>query len=477
MLLINKIPKHNFHSRAYTALKDTHLQQALNKTKHNFINKRKKAISHIPAFDSLRDEAVNIKNHTLDHLGLYLELYEENVIKSGGHVHWAQDSQEACNIIHNICRQYNAKNITKGKSIVSEEIELNNFLDDKGYNVTETDLGEYIIQLRKEKPSHIIAPAVHLTQEQIKQAFRFHHHNNSEAPVYNTASDLLSEARKVLRQKFLHADVGITGANFLIAQTGSSVIVTNEGNGDLTQILPKTHIVIASIEKIVPTIADVSLLLRILAPSATGQETSVYTTFSTGVKKPTDLEGPSNYHVVLLDNGRSHLLDHPDKEVLRCIRCGACMNHCPVYHAIGGHAYNSTYPGPIGAALSPHLFGLKNMYQLPFASSFCGRCEEVCPVRIPLPKIMRHARQKAYASNLLSFKENFLLSLWGYIVKYHFLYRITSYVSIKCLRLISRQKGYVQWLPFFGTYFSHKYLVAPTQDSFITQYKRQQKNI
>ena len=243
--------------------------------------------------------------------------------------------------------------MTKGKSMISEEIGINHHLEANGIAPVETDLGEYIIQLRNELPSHIIAPAVHLNATQVEEDFRRVHTHLDAKRDLSEPVQLLTEARAVLRERFLAADVGITGANFLVAETGTSIIVTNEGNGDLTQILPKTHIVLASIEKLVPTLEDVSQLLRVLARSATGQEMSVYTTFSTGPRRRDDADGPENYHVVILDNGRSAMLGTSFEEMLRCIRCGACMNHCPVYHAVGGHAYGWVYPGPMGAVLTP----------------------------------------------------------------------------------------------------------------------------
>ena len=270
--------------------------------------------------------------------------------------------------------------------MIAEEIGLNDHLEAHRIAPVETDLGEYIIQLRNEMPSHIIAPAVHLNATQVEQDFRRVHTHLDARRDLSEPVKLLTEARGVLRDRFLAADVGITGANFLVAETGTSIIVTNEGNGDLTQILPKTHIVLASIEKLVPTLEDVSQILRVLARSATGQEMSVYTTFSTGPRRLGDIDGPENYHVVILDNGRSAMLGTSFEEMLRCIRCGACMNHCPVYHAVGGHAYGWVYPGPMGAVLTPTLIGVDKAGHLPNASTFCGRCESVCPVQIPLPK-------------------------------------------------------------------------------------------
>ncbi|MBO0753043.1 MAG: lactate utilization protein, partial [Bradyrhizobiaceae bacterium] len=338
-----------FPDNARRALADPDLQGALKFVEVNFIARRREAAGRLPEFEQLRDGARDIKDHTLAHLDLYLEAYEQRVIAQGGHVHYAVTAADARTIILDICRRLGARTVTKGKSMIAEEIGLNDFLEDNGVAPVETDLGEYIIQLRHEMPSHIIAPAVHLTKAQVEGDFRRAHTHLPAGRNLVEPASLLAEARGVLREKFLTADVGITGANFLVAETGTSVIVTNEGNGDLTQTLPKAHIVLASLEKLVPTLEDLSQLLRVLARSATGQEMSVYTTLSTGPRRAHDPDGPGEYHVVLLDNGRSSMVGGEFRDMLRCIRCGACMNHCPVYHAVGGHAYGWVYPGPMGA--------------------------------------------------------------------------------------------------------------------------------
>ncbi|MBA3446496.1 MAG: lactate utilization protein, partial [Pseudaminobacter sp.] len=318
-----------FKQNSADALADVQLQKALGNVRSGFIDKRRKAVDALPEFDALRDSARAIKDHALNHLDLYLEAYEARVKASGGHVHWAETAADARNIILDICRAAGARTVTKGKSMITEEIALNDFLSENGIRPVETDLGEYIIQLRGEYPSHIIAPAVHLNKEQVEADFRRVHDHLPFARDLSEPEALLNEARRVLRSAYFEADVGITGANFLVAETGTSIIVTNEGNGDLTQILPKVHVVLASIEKIVPTLEDAAQILRVLARSATGQEMSVYTTLSTGPRRPGDPDGPEEYHVVLLDNGRSAMLGTEFQEMLRCIRCGACMNHCP----------------------------------------------------------------------------------------------------------------------------------------------------
>ncbi len=345
----------DFKANAAKAIADPELQRALANVKRGFVMKRAEAKARLPEFDTLRDEARAIKLHTLSHLDLYLDYYERKVGESGGHVHFAPTAEDAREIILELCRKADAKLVTKGKSMVSEEIGLNACLEGAGIEAVETDLGEYIAQMRKEAPSHLIAPIIHLNKETIAEDFRRSHQGLPADRTLASAADLVAEARAVLRQKFLAADVGITGANLLIAETGTSVVVTNEGNADLTQTLPKMHIVIASIEKLVPTLEDACTILRLLARSGTGQEITTYTTFSTGPRREGDADGPSAYHVVLLDNGRSEMLGGTFNDMLSCIRCGACLNHCPVYTTIGGHAYGSLYTGPMGAVLTPAL--------------------------------------------------------------------------------------------------------------------------
>ena len=464
-----------FKQNAARALADAQLQKALGNVKQGFIDKRQQAAAKLPEFEALRDSARDIKNHTLEHLDLYLEAYEEKVKASGGHVHFARNADEARAVILGICREAGARTVTKGKSMISEEIGINHHLEAHGITPVETDLGEYIIQLRNELPSHIIAPAVHLNATQVEQDFRRVHKNLDPKRDLSEPVQLLTEARAVLRERFLAADVGITGANFLVAETGTSIIVTNEGNGDLTQILPKTHIVLASIEKLVPTLEDVSQLLRVLARSATGQELSVYTTFSTGPRRPTDADGPENYHVVILDNGRSSMLGTSFEEMLRCIRCGACMNHCPVYHAVGGHAYGWVYPGPMGAVFTPTLIGVDKAGHLPNASTFCGRCESVCPVRIPLPKLMRHWREREFERHLTPATVRSGLGVWGFFAKRPALYRLATRAAMGVLGLAGRQRGRFTWLPLSKGWTKYRDFPAPQGETFQARWKRERR--
>jgi len=469
-----ELTANKFKANASKALVDAQLQKALGNVEKGFIGKRQKSVDALPEFDALRDNARDIKNHVLAHLDLYLEEYERKVTAAGGIVHWAETAEDARRIVLDICKKANARTVTKGKSMITEEIALNDHLSANGIEPVETDLGEYIIQLRGEHPSHIIAPAVHLNKEQVESDFRRVHTHLPEGRDLSEPVSLLSEAREVLRERYFAADVGITGANFLIAETGTSVIVTNEGNGDLTQTLGKVHVVVASIEKIVPTLEDTSQILRVLARSATGQDMSVYTTFSTGPKREEDPDGPDEYHVVLLDNGRSAMLGTEYQDMLRCIRCGACMNHCPVYHAVGGHAYGSVYPGPMGAVLTPSLNGIDETGQLPNASTFCGRCEAVCPMRIPLPKMMRHWREREFERNLTPLTARYGLKAWAFFAKRPKLYRLAVSFGMPLLSLMGGTSKRFRSLPFAGGWTRHRDLPAPEGRTFLQEWAQRE---
>jgi L-lactate dehydrogenase complex protein LldF len=455
-----------FKQNAREALADPNIQAAMSHAQSGFVEKRAKARAKMPEFDALRDAARDLKNHTLANLGLYLERYEARVIEAGGHVHWAETAEDAQEIVLEICRNAGAKTVNKGKSMISEECGINDYLEANGIHPQETDLGEYIIQLRGEMPSHIIAPAVHVTVPQVEAEFRKAHTHLDPDRNLSELPDLLAEARGVLREKYFTAEVGITGANLLIAETGQSVIVTNEGNGDLSQSLPRVHIVMASIEKIVPTLEDAATVLRVLARSATGQEITSYTTFSSGPRREGDPDGPEQYHVVLLDNGRTNMLGTEFQDMLRCIRCGACMNHCPVYQAVGGHAYGWVYPGPMGAVLTPSLIGVEQGGHLPNASTFCGRCEAVCPMRIPLPKMMRHWRERQFERRLTPAAARTGLALWAYLARRPGLYQFATGLAMRVLKVLGGRRGRLRTLPLAGGWTRHRDLPAPEGKTF-----------
>lgn len=342
-------------------------------------------------WEALRQAGHDIRLQAINHLDHYLLQLEEQVTRAGGHVHWARDAAEARSIVLAIAREHNVRRVVKAKSMASEEIDLNHALEAAGIQTLETDLGEYIVQLAGEMPSHIIVPAVHLTKEGIADLFR--EKLGVDVPAEPTALTAMARAR--LREEFLAADMGLSGANFLVAETGTIVLVTNEGNGRMCTTLPPVHVAIAGIDKVVPDMQSLSVLLKLLARSATGQKISTYTSFIHGPRRTAEENGPQEFHLILLDNGRTRILqDEIARETMLCIRCGACLNVCPVYNHVGGHAYGWVYSGPIGSILAPQLLGTSVAADLPFASSLCGACGDVCPVMIPIPKILLHLRHR-----------------------------------------------------------------------------------
>ena len=375
-------------------------------------------------------------------------------------------------IILDLCRELGARTVTKGKSMVAEEIGLNDHLEGERHRADRD---------RSRRVHHPAAPRAAVPHHRARRAS----HQGAGRGAISAASTpicrptAISPSRPACwprraascGEKFLAADVGITGANFLVAETGTSVIVTNEGNGDLTQTLPKAHIVLASIEKLVPTLEDLAQLLRVLARSATGQEMSVYTTLSTGPRRAGDPDGPGEYHVVLLDNGRSSMLGGEFRDMLRCIRCGACMNHCPVYHAVGGHAYGWVYPGPMGAVLTPSLIGIDKAGHLPNASTFCGRCEEVCPVRIPLPRMMRSWREREFERHLSPATVRGGLALWASSPSVRGSTASRPRWRRGCWRWAGGARGRFSWLPLAGGWTRYRDFPAPQGETFQSRWK------
>jgi L-lactate dehydrogenase complex protein LldF len=477
----------DFPARAAAALADPTLQGALAKLQTEFRRDRAAMLGRMPEFDELRDHATTIRNHSLAHLDELLEQFEKNVTAAGGIVHWCRNAAEACETVTEICRTAGARTVAKSKSMLSEEIALNNHLAAAGIEPVETDLGEYILQLRHETPSHIVMPAIHLNAGQIADVFRDAHTDRDPERNLGDADALLAEARAMLRQKFLDADVGITGANALIAETGSILLVTNEGNADLVHSLPKTHIAIVGIEKAVATLDDAMAVVRVLARSATTQEITSYTTLVTGKRRANDAavdaamdaDGPESFHVVLVDNGRSRMLAGPYAEALRCIRCGACQSLCPVYGAVGGHAYGAVYAGPIGAVLTPNLGppdGLAAARHLPQASSFCGQCEDVCPVRIPLPALMRRLREDAFEDRRITVAGRKWIGVWGWAAQRPALYRLAQRIGISMLRIFARVSGgTIRTLPLAGGWSATRDFPPPEGGSFVDLWNRRKR--
>jgi len=466
---------HLFKQRVPEALADPDLKSAMDKAQDGFVGKRAQAVKEYENFDALRDRGQEIKDHTLAHLDYYLERYEREVERNGGQVHWARSSEEARRIILEICGRANARNVTKGKSMVSEEIGLNEALETAGMAVHETDLGEYIIQIAHETPSHIIAPAVHKTKDQVSDLFHANHARYGFHQRLTEVPALVNEARQVLRQRYLDADVGITGANFLIAETGANMLITNEGNGDLTCTMADVHIVTAGIEKLVPTLEDATTMVRLLTRSATGQEFSAYTTLSNGPRRADDRDGPGEYHVVLVDNIRTETLGNEFRSMLRCIRCGACMNHCPVYGAVGGHVYGWVYPGPMGSVLTPLNVGLEEAGDLPNACTLNGRCQSVCPVNIPLPDLLRRLRRRQHEAKLDSRYTRLGLSLWSAIATRPALYRTLTQWGVSALKRLARGRGALRRLPMAGGWTQSRDLPAPAGRTFQALYRERGK--
>jgi len=456
-----------FKARADAALADATLKLAIDRTTGTAEKKRAAALSAFPEFEAARARGKAIKDHVIAHLDHYLETFERNAIASGAQVHWASSAEEATAIVVRICREAGARSVTRAKSMLGEEIGLPHALADAGIERVETDLAEHIIQLAGETPSHIIWPAMHRTREQVAVLFNAAH---QPPPAAEDPASMVQSARRVLREKFLHADVGISGANFLVADTGATCTVTNEGNAELTTTPPRVHIVTAGIEKLVPSTAHAFALLRLLVRSATGGELTQYTTFHCGPKRPGDADGPEEMHIVLVDNGRSRMLAGEFREMLRCIRCGACMNHCVVYRQIGGHAYGGTYPGPMGAVLTPVLDGLAASRDLPFACTMNGRCAEVCPVQIPLPTLLRAWRARSWHEGLEKGPVRAGLGLWAAVARRPGLYRLASGAGVRALRLLGKA-GWIRSLPLAGGWTKHRDLPAPAGGTFMQRYK------
>jgi L-lactate dehydrogenase complex protein LldF len=434
-----------FAERASGALRDVFLQEALDIATTKFIALRRESFAGFPAGEALRDRARAIKEATLQHLDRYLEQLADNVERQGGHVHWAATSEEARDIILALCRDRGVRVAVKSKSMATEEIELNEALERAGVTPVETDLGEYIIQLARERPSHIIAPAIHKTKGQVAELF-----SRELGERFPADPEVLTAvARQALRRRFLEADMGITGANFAVADTGTVVLVSNEGNGRMVTSLPRIHVAVMGIEKVVPSMSDLVVFLAILARSATGQKLSSYTTLVRGPRRRGELEGPEEFHLVLLDGGRSGQIAGPLREALYCLRCGACLNVCPVYRQIGGHAYGYTYPGPIGILLTAMLEGRRSVRDLAHASSLCGACHEVCPVRIDIPRMLVELRHGLDEERIVPWPERMLFRVAAWVLGSPARFRLAARLGRLGQRPFVRD-GRLRNLPLFG---------------------------
>jgi L-lactate dehydrogenase complex protein LldF len=412
-----------FRHSATIAIENIRLQGALEGATARFRSHREEALADYPQVDALRDHFKKIRSSTLAQLGRHLETFEQNATAAGATVHWASTPEEAGNIITQLAQERGVSLVTKSKSMTTEEIHLNERLQTAGITPVETDLGEWIIQLAEETPYHIIAPAIHKTRAQVAELLS---HESGKPVAGDDIPTMTAVARRMLREKFLAAGMGVSGGNLGIAESGTIVLVTNEGNAEMVTNLPPIHVAIIGIEKIAPTWDDAAVWLSLLARSATGQPLSIYTTFITGTARSDDADGPQEMHIVLLDNRRSSLIGSRYEEALQCIRCGACLNVCPVYREAGGHAYSSPYSGPIGAVISPLLFGLEEYEALPQASSLCGACLDVCPARIDLPRMLLELRADEVEEKILPWPERFAESSAAFVLAHQRLMRFST---------------------------------------------------
>jgi len=459
----------HFKVRAGQKLADMRLQKNLKKLSEKFVTARAAAITELDDFEATRDAAVERRNRALAHLDVWLEIFERNASARGAKVLYAETHEEAVRLIVDIAKHHGVRKVTKSKSMVSEEVGLNHAFEAAGIQPVETDLGEYILQINdNEAPSHIIAPVIHKDKEEISDLFAKTH----ATPRKTEITQLTREAREVLRSHFLSADMGVTGANFLIAETGSATVVTNEGNEGMCTILPpKVHVVLTGIEKVLPTLEDVATLMRLLPRSATGQPISNYFSVLTGPRRAGEEDGPEHMYYVLVDAGRTGLLGGEFQEMLRCIRCGACMNHCPVYQKIGGHAYGWVYPGPMGSVLTPSYVGIENALDLPQAATLCGQCSVVCPVKIPLPDLLRKLREKQWERGLRPWYEKVGVALWAYAALRPSRYSFGSKVAVRVRRWMGGDAKRIRTLPVGAGWTVSRDFPAPSGRTFREMYR------
>ncbi len=445
-----EVHSQGIHERAQAALGDERLQEAYRSSTLRLYSHRQNSLGEVPGWESLRARAHAIKREAITRLAEYLEQFSGNFVRNGGRVHWAATAEEACAIVCEIARAAGAREVVKAKTMVSEEIELNHALEAAGVRSFETDMGEFIMQLAGERPAHIVAPAIHKTRDDVSELFVAH----LQSQPTREPEQLTAIARRALRQRFAEAGMGVSGANFAVAETGTIVLVENEGNIRFCTTAPRVHVALVGIEKIIPRLADLGVFLRLLGRSATGQKLTVYTSLLTGPRRSGE-DGPEEMHVVMIDNGRIGTLADPKmREVLYCIRCGACLNACPVYRKIGGHAYGGVYSGPIGALITPQFIGLEPARELPFASTLCGACRDVCPVKINIPDLLLYLRAKVQAETRAPkpkdspISERTAMRLWAWVMKRPRVYRVAGRMARAGQRLFSR-RGWIKRFPKF----------------------------
>ncbi|KAF7961556.1 (Fe-S)-binding protein [Cupriavidus sp. UYMU48A] len=457
-----------FKARAGQKLADQRLQQNLKKLSTKFVTARADAIRDID-FDATRAALKERRNRALENLDVWLATFEENATRRGATVLFAESTADAARLVAEIAQKHGVKKVIKSKSMVTEEMRLNQVLGEMGVQSIETDLGEYILQINdSEPPSHIIAPVVHKDKDEIADLFAKVHHK----PRLTDIPEMTREAREVLRPEFLSADMGVTGGNFIIAETGSVAVVTNEGNEGMCTVMPRVHVAVTGIEKVLPTLEDLATVMRLLPRSATGQAISNYFSLLTGPRAEGERDGPEHMYFVLVDGGRSGLIGGEFQEMLRCIRCGACMNHCPVYQKIGGHAYGWVYPGPMGSVLTPSFVGLANAMDLPQAATMCGECNRVCPASIPLSDLLRKLREKQMERGLRPWQERFALQAWGFVARRPALYALASRLGARVLARMGGSNRLIANLPMAGKGWTQtRDMPAPSGRTFRELYK------
>ncbi|RRV14741.1 LutB/LldF family L-lactate oxidation iron-sulfur protein [Pseudomonas saudiphocaensis] len=440
----------DFKGRAHNALGDEQLRRNFRTAMDSLMTKRAASFSDADERERLREMGNHIRARALSKLPELLERLEANLTRNGVKVHWAETIEEANQIVLQIAQARQAKQVIKGKSMVSEEMEMNHFLEGHGIESLESDMGEYIVQLDNEKPSHIIMPAIHKNAGQVASLFT----DKLGVEYTKDVDQLIQIGRRALRQKFFEADIGVSGVNFAVAETGTLLLVENEGNGRMSTTVPPVHIAVTGIEKVVENLRDVVPLLSLLTRSALGQPITTYVNMISGPRKEHELDGPQEVHLILLDNGRSQAFaDSELRQTLNCIRCGACMNHCPVYTRVGGHTYGEVYPGPIGKIITPHMVGLHKVPDHPSASSLCGACGEVCPVKIPIPSLLRRLREENVKApddphkvmrgqgSKYSKKERMIWNGWRLLNTSPALYRVFSFFATRLRALTPSNVG------------------------------------
>jgi len=461
-----------FHERVDTAFQDDFLQESLKKAQEKFRTGKANTYKPLGDPERWRKRAEEIRKHTIDNLDYYLDILANNIEKRGGKVFFAKTAAEASQYVTDLARSKAVKTVVKSKSMISEEIHLNQALEKLGADVIETDLGEYIIQLAGETPSHIIVPAIHKNRKQIAELLS----KVAGKELPDDPPGLYQFARKVLREKFLQADLGISGCNFAVAETGSLLLVTNEGNGRFTTTFPKAHVIMMGMERIVPRWKDLDTLITLLPRAATGQKITTYLTAISGPRSENDIDGPEELHFVIVDNGRLNAVGSKYQEILHCIRCGACLNICPVYRHIGGHAYGSVYSGPIGAVLSPVISGFDDWSELPYASSLCGACTDACPVRIPLHEMLVDLRHDQIEQKLSPVTERMAFKMFGKMTATPKYYTTGLKAGKTMLNLFSSREGIEGGVGKLKNWTNERTFPSPAPQSFRSWWKSRKKN-